>query len=525
MFINEAPIDFTIPENRAAFQCAVDQFHAEISTKPKEACPIISGEHISTNEKIESVAPSNPQLTVAVVQMADKEHVSKAFDCLRSGFHEWRNTSPEARSNCLRDIANKLKERRNQLSAIIVFESGKPWKEADADVVEAIDFCNYYAEKMLELGSPKLTSEVLGEDNFCLYEPRGISVVIAPWNFPLAIACGMTVASLVTGNCTILKPAQQSSYIAYELAKIILESGVPKNAFAFLPGRGGIIGREIVSSPYTDIICFTGSKEVGLEISKVAGNVQPNQWGIKKVICEMGGKNAIIVDEDADLDEAIKGILYSAFGYAGQKCSACSRVIVVGDAYQTFLERLKEAVPDLIIGDSHDPSSFVGPVIDDGAFKRISSVISSAEKDEKLLVKSDAPSHGFFIPPTVFYDVPESSPLWTSEIFGPVLACAQAETFEAAVELANNSSYALTGGLFSRSPANIEYAKRHFTVGNLYINRGCTGAIVCRQPFGGFRMSGVGTKAGGPEYLLHFMVPRTITENTMRRGFAPGIST
>jgi RHH-type proline utilization regulon transcriptional repressor/proline dehydrogenase/delta 1-pyrroline-5-carboxylate dehydrogenase len=333
----------------------------------------------------------------------------------------------------------------------------------------------------------------------------------------------MVVAALVTGNVTVLKPSEQTSLVAAEFAKILLDSGVPGKAFAFLPGRGEIIGRELVNSSKTDMICFTGSKAVGLEIISKAAIVHPGQKSIKRFIAELGGKNAIIVDEDADLDEAVKGVIYSAFGFAGQKCSACSRVIAVGDSYETFITRLCEAASDLICGDAKNPATLVGPVIDKETHKRINETIAKAEKNNRLAFRGKETPNGYFVTPTIFRDVETTSDLWCEEIFGPVLACRKAATFEEALEVANQSQYALTGGLFSRSPKNIAVAREEFRVGNLYINRGCTGALVCRQPFGGFRMSGVGSKAGGPDYLIQFMEPRTISENTMRRGFAPNM--
>jgi RHH-type proline utilization regulon transcriptional repressor/proline dehydrogenase/delta 1-pyrroline-5-carboxylate dehydrogenase len=337
----------------------------------------------------------------------------------------------------------------------------------------------------------------------------------------------MTVAALVSGNAAILKPSEQTSLIAAELAKIILEAGVPKDAFAFLPGRGEEVGRVLVDHPQTAMIVFTGSRPVGLEIIRSAASVVPTQRGIKRVVAELGGKNAIIVDEDADFDDAIRGVLQSAFGFAGQKCSACSRLIVVGDAYEPFLARLAAATNDLLIGPASNPSSFYGPVIDREAYNRIMQTISNAA-DVRLLVQGPVSeslhSLGWYIPPTIFRDVPTSHSVWREEIFGPVVACVRAASFREAINLANESDYALTGGVYSRNPENLATARRDFEVGNLYINRGITGALVCRQPFGGFRFSGIGSKAGGKDYLIQFMEPRTLTENTMRRGFTPDLN-
>jgi RHH-type proline utilization regulon transcriptional repressor/proline dehydrogenase/delta 1-pyrroline-5-carboxylate dehydrogenase len=422
----------------------------------------------------------------------------------------------------LKTAASLMRARKNALSALIIREAGKSWREADADVAEAIDFCDYYADCMLKLAAPVLTQEVPGEENFYFYQSRGVCAVIAPWNFPFAIACGMATAALVAGNVVALKPSEQTGAIAQELALLLFEAGLPKNALAFLPGRGEVIGRHLVQHPLVDMVVFTGSKPVGLEILRETAEVRPGQRNLKKVVAELGGKNAIIVDEDADLDEAIKGILSSAFGFSGQKCSACSRVIAVGDCYEPLLRRLSDAARDVIVGAAAQPATLVGPVIDAESQARILGVIARAESEHTLAFKGKVPSDsGYFVPPSIFKDVSTESSLWREEVFGPVVACAQAPDFTTALEMANASEYALTGGVFSRSPAHLEQAKRHFKVGNLYLNRGCTGALVGRQPFGGFRMSGVGSKAGGPDYLLQFLEPRTVTENTMRRGFAP----
>jgi RHH-type proline utilization regulon transcriptional repressor/proline dehydrogenase/delta 1-pyrroline-5-carboxylate dehydrogenase len=338
----------------------------------------------------------------------------------------------------------------------------------------------------------------------------------------------MTVAALVTGNTVVLKPAEQTGLIASELAKILYQAGTPADALSFLPGTGESVGRALVNHPDVAMVVFTGSRAVGLEIIEEAAHTHAGQRGIKRVVAELGGKNAIIVDEDADSDDAIRGVLSSAFSFAGQKCSACSRLIVVGASYDSFLDRLTQAARDLIVGDAADPSSFLGPVIDRESQNRILATISSAAQDLRMLGQTPIPAQcaerGFFVPPTLFRDVPTSHTLWRDEIFGPVVACAKASSFDEALQMATASEYALTGGIFSRHPHNIALAKRRFKVGNLYINRGITGALVGRQPFGGFCFSGIGSKAGGPDYLLQFCEPRVVTENTMRRGFTPDVT-
>ena len=521
MFTNEPLTDFTIKENRSSFENAIKAVELEISRGNYQAFPVINGEELKKDGIISLYDPSETDLKLGEVHFAELADVEKAFLSLKDGFKSWTSLPAEKRAEIIKKAAVIMQERKNMLSALIVKEAGKPWKEADADTAEAIDFCNFYAEEILKFSTSVKTANIPGEDNFYMYKARGIAVVIAPWNFPLAIACGMTVAALVSGNCVILKPAEQTSLIAFQFAKILLDAGIPKNAFAFLPGEGEIIGKALVEDIRTAVICFTGSKAVGLEILKSAAHVYPGQNHIKKVITELGGKNAIIVDEDADLDEAIKGILYSAFGYSGQKCSACSRLIIHKDIYDTLIKRLADAANDLIIGEAKDPASYFGPVIDSDSQKRILKVIKDAEKDLRLVAKSKSPENGNFVPATIFELSDDKHSIWKEEIFGPVLACLKADSFDQALKLANDSQYALTGGLYSRSPKNIQKAFTQFEAGNIYINRACTGAMVQRQPFGGYKLSGIGSKAGGPDYLIQFMEPYCVTENTMRRGFAP----
>jgi RHH-type proline utilization regulon transcriptional repressor/proline dehydrogenase/delta 1-pyrroline-5-carboxylate dehydrogenase len=521
MFKNEPLLDFTIPSVIESVQAALNTLNSKIGSSPLVASPIIGGKRITGLKTLPSTDPALPSVAIGHSELAIETHARQALEVLSHGAPAWAATPFAERAKIIRDVGERMCKERLALTALIIREAGKNWREADKDVCEAIDFCRFYADEMLRLGPPRRTMQVPGEENTYYYRPKGIAVVIAPWNFPLAIACGMTVAALVAGNCTALKPAEQTPLIAAEFARIVLEAGVPASAFAFLPGLGEVVGRALVQDPLTDLICFTGSKAVGLEILKSASQVLPGQRSIKRVITELGGKNALIVDEDADLDEAIKASIESAFGFSGQKCSALSRLIVIGDAYELLLERLKDATSDLIIGVPQAPATFLGPVIDEQAQQRILSTIQEAEKRLTLVYKGKVPSQGYFVPPTLFRDVPAQDPLWREEVFGPVVACVKARSIEEAVMMANDSEYALTGGICSRSPKNIDYVRSHLRVGNLYINRGITGALVCRQPFGGFQMSGIGSKAGGSDYLLQFLEPRTCTENTMRRGFAP----
>ncbi len=526
-FKNEPLKDFSLEENRRGLLSALEQVESIIRSGGFTATPIIDGRLITTSDISIRTDPSNTQVVVGKTHFARTEDAALAISSCVAGLKTWGRRPYTERAAIIEKIGLLMREKANALTALIIREAGKTWREADADVAEAIDFCLYYAEEMLRLGPPHLTERVLGEENHYFYQPRGVVAVIAPWNFPLAIACGMTVAALVCGNTAILKPSEQTSLIAHEFAKLAYEAGLPAEAFSYLPGRGEEVGRALVESPDVSMIVFTGSRPVGLEIIRSASSVPPGQIGIKKVVAELGGKNAIIVDEDADFDDAIRGVLQSAFGFAGQKCSACSRLIIVGDAYEPFLARLAAATSDLVVSPALDPASFYGPVVDQESHTRITNLIASAT-DLTTLVQGTVPETlretGWYIPPTIFRDVPLNHPVFREEIFGPVIAAVQAKSFNEALTIANDCAYALTGGVFSRNPEHLEIAKTEFQVGNLYINRGITGALVCRQPFGGFKFSGVGSKAGGKDYLLQFMEPRTITENTMRRGFTPDLN-
>ena len=460
----------------------------------------------------------------------------KAVDVAATAFPEWRDTEPLRRADVLIRAARIMRERRDELSGVIIKENAKPWHDADADVCEAIDFCEYYARQAVPLFQFDRIGQFIGELDQQIYEPHGVAVVISPWNFPLAICAGMTAAALVTGNTTIVKPAEQTPGIAKILCEILwqamYEAGVSHNlaraALQFLPGRGETVGAALVRDPRVALIAFTGSKAVGLDIIKAAGVTPDEQPFVKHVVCEMGGKNAIIIDASADLDEAVLGVRQSAFGFCGQKCSACSRVIVVESAHDAFLKRLVESAASLLIGDPLEPSTDMGPVIDDEAAAKIREYIEIGKREGKLELAMDrqgpAPkAQGPFVGPYIFSGIQPHHRLANEEIFGPVLSVMKARDFDDALRIANATPYKLTGGVFSRKPSNIERARREFRVGNLYLNRGVTGALVARQPFGGFGMSGLGSKAGGRDYLFHFVVPRAICENTMRRGFAPGL--
>ena len=390
-------------------------------------------------------------------------------------------------------------------------------------MIEAIDFCRFYAEEARRLGRGRLTQDIAGEVSLENYLPRGISAIIAPWNFPLAILCGMSMAALVTGNTVVIKPAEQSSVTGALFVEVLQESGLPEGVANLLTGTGEDVGSYLVTHPDVDLIAFTGSREVGTTIWQLAGVTHSGQRNLRKVVCEMGGKNAMIIDTDADLDEAVLGIIHSAFSFQGQKCSALSRLIPIGKVSERLLPRLVEAAAAMKIGLPEEPGTDIGPVVDKGAKQKIETYLALGRKEHRIAFEAKLPANlaGYFVPPTIFTDVPVGARLAREEIFGPVLAVTPARDLDQALEIANSTEYALTGGLYSRSPQNIETVRRSFTVGNLYINRSMTGAIVGRHPFGGFLMSGGGTKAGGRDYLLQFTVPRVVTENTLRRGFAP----
>lgn len=457
------------------------------------------------------------------------EEAVAAVERLDSFFLEWANTPYLERAAILTRSAEIMRRRRDDLAGMIIKENGKTWRDADGDVCEAIDFCEYYAREGAALFTPSRLGQFIGEIDEAWHQPRGVAAVITPWNFPLAICVGMTTAALVTGNTVALKPAEQTPGIAAEFVKILHEAGLPKRALEFLPGPGETVGAALVRDPRVSLITFTGSKEVGLNIIEAAGVTSPEQDHVKKVVCEMGGKNAIIVDASADLDEAVLGVRQSAFGFSGQKCSACSRVIVVDSAHDTFLKRLVESTQSLHIGDPREPGTDIGPVIDEEAASKIKSYIELGAQEGTIECTAEAPP-GLeatvgkpYVGPTVISGITPDDRLAQEEIFGPVLAVIRVPSFDEALRVANMTKYKLTGGVFSRKPAHLEQAKREFRVGNLYLNRGITGALVGRQPFGGFGMSGVGSKAGGTGYLLQFVEPRACSENAIRRGFAPGL--
>jgi RHH-type proline utilization regulon transcriptional repressor/proline dehydrogenase/delta 1-pyrroline-5-carboxylate dehydrogenase len=521
-FKQEPLTDFSREPARRAMKAALDHVGQMLGrTYPA----IINNQTVAATATAPSLNPSHKSQVVGHWARTTPEQANQAVAAAVAAFPSWRDTDAARRADYLFRAADVMRRRRFELAAWQVYECGKQWREADGDVAEAIDYCDFYAHEMLRLARPR-RRDVPGEDNYYFYDPRGVVVVIAPWNFPLAILCGMTTAALVTGNTVVMKPAEQSTVIGATLMQVFQEVGLPPGVVNFLPGVGEEIGPTLVNHANVSMIAFTGSRAVGLSINQEATRMQSGQDHIKRVLAELGGKNAIIVDDDADMDEAVHGVAASAFGYQGQKCSACSRVILLEAIHDAFLARLIEATRSLRIAPAEDPGSFVGPVIDEDAQRRIRATIERGKSEARLVYAGDVGAladEGYYIAPHIFADVPPSATLAQEEIFGPVLAVLRARDLDHALEIANGTRYALTGGLFSRSPEHIARIKRDFRVGNLYINRKITGALVDRQPFGGFKLSGIGSKAGGPDYLLQFVLPRTITENTLRRGFAPAV--
>ena len=525
-FRNEPLLDFADEEARRSMERALGALEATLGRDGPVTVPVvIDGRPSATWPVEERRDPSDTARVVARVSFPSAAEAARAVEVAAAALPAWRDAGVARRAETLRRAAALLRRRRHELAATEILEVGKSWREADADVCEAIDFCEYYAAAAISLFAPR-RHDVPGEENVTLHQPRGVCAVIAPWNFPLAILAGMTTAALVTGNTVVMKPAEQASLTALRLHGILLEAGVPPAALALLPGRGEEVGPTLVTHAETALVAFTGSRAVGLSIARAAAGAAAagGTRMIPRVIAELGGKNAIIVDDDADLDEAVVGVVQSAFGFQGQKCSACSRVIVLDAVHDAFVAKLVPAVRSLRVGPASDPGARVGPLVDRDARDRLLAAIAAARTTAREALVVETPTlagRGWYVGPAVFTDVDPASPLGQDEFFGPLLAVLRARDFPEALRIANGTAYALTAGVFSRSPANLERARAGLEAGNLYLNRGITGALVARQPFGGYRMSGSGSKAGGPDYLQQFTLQKTVTENTMRRGFAP----
>ncbi len=516
-FTNAGDTDYALEEKRSQSQKALDSVKKSLG---KTYFPIINGVELQTEFFADSLNPANFSQVVGKIGLASIEQAELALASAKNAFLGWKKLSATERGNILRRAADIMEERRAELSAWIVLEVGKPVREADGEVSEAIDFCRYYAKEIERISQPTKRN-IPGEDNIYIYRPRGVVLVISPWNFPLAIALGMSAGALAAGNTVILKPAEQASVIGAKIMEVFQAAGMPKGVFNYLPGKGSQVGSHLVKHAEVQVIAFTGSQQVGCQIYADASILQPKQKHMKRVIAEMGGKNTIIVDESSDLDQAVVAVMNSTFGYAGQKCSACSRVVVLSTIYENFVARLVEATRSLTVGEAELPSTKVSAVIDSKAREKILKYIQVSREVNKIVLEMEVPNHGYYVSPTIVADVKPDDIISQEEIFGPVLAVLRAESFDEALVIANNTDFALTGGVFSRTPSHIEKAYGEFEVGNLYINRGITGALVDRHPFGGFKLSGVGSKAGGQDYLLQFLEPRSITENTQRQGFAP----
>ncbi len=511
-FTCETLRDYSLKENIERYQEGLKTVNAYLG---KTYPLIINGERVTSKDTVDSVNPAQVDEVIGTIHQASKKEADYAMESALTAFESWKKVDPNIRADVLFKAANILRRRHFEFSALMTKEAGKPYPEADGDTAEAIDFLEYYGRQMLKM--TEIDKEVLSrknlERNNYFYIPLGVGAIIAPWNFPLAILVGMTSAAIVTGNTVLLKPAATTQVIAYKFVEVLEEAGLPKGVVNFLPGKGSEVGDYIVKHPKTRFITFTGSKEVGAHIYETAAKLQKGQIWLKRVVAEMGGKDAIIVDADYDPALAAKHISGSAFGFSGQKCSACSRAIIHEAIYDDVLEALKKEVALIKLGNPENPDMTMGPVNDENAFKKINAYIEVGKKEGRLLIggNSDA-SKGWFIEPTVFVDVDPQARLMQEEIFGPVLAVTKVKSFDSAIDVANNTEFGLTGAVLSNNREHLEKAREDFHVGNLYFNRKCTGAIVGYQPFGGFNMSGTDSKAGGPDYLLLFMQGKTVTE-------------
>jgi 1-pyrroline-5-carboxylate dehydrogenase len=509
-FVNEPYADFTQPQHAEGMRAALAKVRSEFG---REYDLLIAGDRRKSASKLQSLNPSKPSEIVGIHQKGSEQDALDAVEAAYAYFPAWSAAPAEQRAESVFRVAALIRERKYEFNAWLVLEAGKTWAEAEGDVSEAIDFCEYYARGALKLASPDPLVQLVGERDEMVYLPLGVGVIIPPWNFPLAIMVGMTVAALVTGNTVVLKPSSDTPTIAAKFAEILLEAGIPPQCFSLLTGSGAAIGDVIVSHPKTRFISFTGSRDVGLHINELAAKTPKGQRWIKRVVAEMGGKDAIIVDRETNVDQAVSGVLASAFGYQGQKCSACSRAIVDEAIYDEFLTKLKTKAEALTVGPSDEFQNYMGPVINDRARTSILNYIETGKKEGRLIAGGEpAAGEGYFIKPTIIADIDSKARIFQEEIFGPVLAVTKAKNFDHALELANDSEYGLTGAVFTDNKTKADKARRQFFVGNLYINRKCTGAMVGAHPFGGFNMSGTDSKAGGPDYLLQFVQAKSIAE-------------
>ncbi|MBI3004659.1 MAG: L-glutamate gamma-semialdehyde dehydrogenase [Ignavibacteriales bacterium] len=511
-FKNEPLTDFSKPANRKAMEVALAKVKSLFS---KEYPIVIGGEEIRTADKLKSYNPSKPSEVVGTFQKADASLATKAVETAADAFQRWQHVDPKKRADYLFKAAKIMRKRKHEFSAVMVYEVGKTWPEADADTAEAIDFMEFYGREMLRYAGKQPVTKIPTERNELVYIPLGVGVVVPPWNFPLAILTGMATAAIVTGNTVVLKPSSDSPLTGWVLFDLMREVGLPAGVLNFVTGPGGAVGDTMVSHPKTRFVAFTGSKEVGIHINELAAKVQPGQRWLKRVIAEMGGKDSIMIDDETNLEAAAQATVASAFGFQGQKCSAASRAIVVEKVYDKFVDLVKEKVGKIKVGDSSDPNNYMGPVVNKGSEEKTLKYIEAGLKEGGRLItggKKENSGDGYFVRPTVIADVAPNATIAQEEIFGPVLAIIKAKNFDDALEVANNTEFGLTGGVWTKNRKKIEKAKKFFHVGNFYINRKITGALVGVHPFGGFNMSGTDSKAGGRDYLLLFMQAKSIAE-------------
>ena len=517
-FRNEPFTDFSKEENARAMREALAQVKSELG---RDYPLVVGGERVETGDFLESRNPARKTEVVGRFHKATKELANRAVETANETFKTWSRTLPQQRADLLFRVASLMRERKHYFSAWMIHEVAKSWPEADGDTAEAIDFLEFYAREMLRYAAPQPLTHIEGEENRLEYIPLGVGVVIPPWNFPLAIMAGMTAASVVTGNTVVLKPSSDAPAIAYKFFELLEEAGMPAGVVNFMTGSGAEVGDVVVDHPLTRYVAFTGSKEIGLRINERAAKVHEGQLWIKRVVAEMGGKDAIVVDSDTDFDEAAAGVVASAFGFQGQKCSACSRAIIVGDAYEPILERIVERTSKLVVGDPSEQTTGMSAVINEKAFKTINKYVEWGKEDGGRVVAGGGSDgeQGFFVEPTVIADVKAGDRVEQQEIFGPVLACIKAADFDEALRIANDTEYGLTGAVYTNDPEKLSRAAREFHVGNLYLNRKCTGALVGVHPFGGFNMSGTDSKAGGRDYLGLFMQAKVVAEK-IRPGYS-----
>jgi len=509
-FKNEPVLDFAQESTHRKQRDALELVQSQLG---REYDLIIGDQHLKVSTKFTSINPSKRSEVIGVFQEGMPEHAARAVEAAYETYQTWKRASARERAEILFRAANLLRKRRFECNAWMILEVGKSWAEADADTAETIDFCEFYGREALRYAGPQPLVRIPGEDNELRYIPLGVGAVIPPWNFPCAIMAGMTTASLVTGNTVVLKPSSDSPAVAAFFVEILREAGLPPGVVNFVTGSGAKVGNALVEHPKTRFVAFTGSKQVGLHITEQAARPRPGQIWIKRVIAEMGGKDFIIVDDDAHIEAAASGVVASAFGYQGQKCSACSRAIVHEKVYPAFIERLVHKTREIRVGPTTDPANFMGPVINESAFSKILNYIEIGKQEGKLIQGGHPlPGEGFFIPPTIVADVDPKARIAQEEIFGPVLTVIRARDLDDAIRISNDSEYGLTGAIYCRDSRHISRAKEECHVGNLYINRKCTGALVGVHPFGGFNMSGTDSKAGGRDYLLLFTQAKSISE-------------